>query len=195
MSSMRDIDKGYEMRMRIISAAVELGKSVDFADMTVSAICEEANISRQTFYRYFLDKYDAINWYGRQLHRDFAQRLGVDMTGSEVGRDMLRRAYDERDFYAFALRSDEDYNSLRKFVSRDLYNSWSETFRKTLGRELPPKLDFQLHAFAKLGPELIAEWVLDGCSIPIDEFNEYLTSCIPADLHDLMERRTRSDLR
>ena len=43
-------------------ALKELLKTQPFEKVTVSSICEQANMKRTSFYYHFLDKYDLVNW-------------------------------------------------------------------------------------------------------------------------------------
>ncbi|MGN1143201.1 MAG: TetR family transcriptional regulator, partial [Anaerovoracaceae bacterium] len=38
-------------------------KTTSVDDITIRQIVENCGLTRQTFYRNFLDKYDLINWY------------------------------------------------------------------------------------------------------------------------------------
>lgn len=49
-------------RATIAMAANELGKAQSFESMTVDDICQQAQISRSTFYRTFNDKYAILLW-------------------------------------------------------------------------------------------------------------------------------------
>ena len=178
--------EGYETKMRIIRAIVDLGSHTTVSNMTVRAICIKAGISRQTFYRHFIDKYDALAWYNQQQYREL-MRVGRDLSWEDAGLSMLVRTYDNRDFYAIALRSSEDYNSLLPATSRLLYRQWKSVVESFGDASLTPKLDFQLGAWSKLGPQLVMDWVMDGCSTPVHEFWEYTKSCVPCDMRDVMD--------
>lgn len=47
---------------QIVEATEELVKSMPFDSVTVTAICKQAGMSRPTFYRYFEDKFDVVQW-------------------------------------------------------------------------------------------------------------------------------------
>ncbi|MBO7689481.1 MAG: helix-turn-helix transcriptional regulator, partial [Clostridia bacterium] len=54
-------------RLVILHAFDELVEKVGFSKITVSMLCEEAGVSRATFYRYFKDKYDVMNYNYKQM--------------------------------------------------------------------------------------------------------------------------------
>ncbi|MBQ3050267.1 MAG: helix-turn-helix transcriptional regulator, partial [Clostridia bacterium] len=49
-------------RLTILHAFDRLVERVGFSKITVSMLVKEAGVSRATFYRYFKDKYDVMNY-------------------------------------------------------------------------------------------------------------------------------------
>ena len=47
----------------ILDATIKLMKTNKVNKLTVQKILDEANVSRSTFYSFFSDKYDVINYY------------------------------------------------------------------------------------------------------------------------------------
>ena len=56
----RDLTKGEKTKYRLARAMKECMKSTSVENITVKQITEECGLTRQTFYRNFLDKYDLI---------------------------------------------------------------------------------------------------------------------------------------
>lgn len=194
--SLYEVPKGYETKMRVVEAVMKCAGKTPISAMTVRDVCRQAGISRQTFYRHFLDKYDVLGWYNQQLYGVLAYRVGKDLTWDEAGQRMLERTRDERSFYAFALKSTEDRNSLLPTVSRLLVESWRENFSQLRGFNLTKRLDYQLRAWAQLAPMLIAEWVLSDCATPVDEFAALMGPCMPGELREKVDAavlRNRND--
>ena len=54
-------------RYRLAEGLKTLVRSEPLDKITVKQITEAAGVSRQTFYRCFLDKYDLVNWYFERL--------------------------------------------------------------------------------------------------------------------------------
>ncbi len=54
-------------RLYILHAFDELVQKVGFDKVTIQMLCKEAHISRATFYRYFKDKYDVMNYNYKQM--------------------------------------------------------------------------------------------------------------------------------
>ena len=55
-------DKQEKMKYRLAEAMKTCMRTMPVEKITVKEIVQECGTTRQTFYRYFLDKYDLINW-------------------------------------------------------------------------------------------------------------------------------------
>ena len=72
-----------ETKFALAKAMEELMRSQSVEAVTVTDVARRANVTRQTFYRHFLDKYDLINWYfGQLLSRSF-EHMGTGRTVRE----------------------------------------------------------------------------------------------------------------
>ena len=59
--------KGEKTKYRLAHAMKECMETTPVENITVKQLTEKCQITRQTFYRNFLDKYDLINWYFDKL--------------------------------------------------------------------------------------------------------------------------------
>ena len=55
--------KSESTKYRLAEAMKTCMKTTSVDDITIRQIVEVCGVTRQTFYRNFLDKYDLINWY------------------------------------------------------------------------------------------------------------------------------------
>lgn len=69
----RNLTKGEKTKYRLARAMKECMKSTSVENITVKQITENCGLTRQTFYRNFLDKYDLI--------LDFYEKLICEKTG------------------------------------------------------------------------------------------------------------------
>lgn len=64
--------KGSRTKYRLAEAMKECMKTTPVDNITVTQLTELCGVTRQTFYRNFIDKYDLINWYfDILLHKSF----------------------------------------------------------------------------------------------------------------------------
>ena len=101
--------KGEKTKYRLAAAMKECMKTTPVDAITVRQITERCGVTRQTFYRNFLDKYDLINWYFNKLlarsfehmeynqectgekYREIARAMGVANVDS-MSQDEYRKA-------------------------------------------------------------------------------------------------------
>ena len=76
----RDLTKGEKTKYRFARAMKECMKSTSVENITVKQITEECGLTRQTFYRNFMDKYDLINWYFDKLLVKSFEHMGQGKT-------------------------------------------------------------------------------------------------------------------
>ena len=55
--------KGERTKYKLAHSMKECMMTTSVENITVKQIVEKCGLTRQTFYRNFLDKYDLINWY------------------------------------------------------------------------------------------------------------------------------------
>ena len=72
--------KGEKTKYRLAESMKECMKTTPVEEITVRQICEICGVTRQTFYRNFLDKYDLINWYFDVLAQMSFKQMGISMT-------------------------------------------------------------------------------------------------------------------
>ena len=66
------MEKQEKTKYKLAAAMKECMKTTPVDRITVTSIVEGAGVTRQTFYRNFLDKFDLINWYfGKILDQSF----------------------------------------------------------------------------------------------------------------------------
>ena len=75
-------------KMAIVEAFNALIADIDFEDITIQAIIEEAEVSKATFYRYFKDKYDVMNYNYKHILDD-----AVRLSTVQNYRDLFLRLY------------------------------------------------------------------------------------------------------
>lgn len=66
-----------EYQERILSAAIQLFESRGFDSVTLEEICQQADVSRPTFYKYYASKHELIQALGEKLWLSVAQELTI----------------------------------------------------------------------------------------------------------------------
>ncbi|MDR0513560.1 MAG: TetR/AcrR family transcriptional regulator, partial [Coriobacteriaceae bacterium] len=168
----------YEAKMRFVSILSALFHEIDFEHLTVKQICEMAEVTRPTFYHYFHDKYEIVQW-----HSDLIAQMGIFQIG---------RSLNWREGYFISLHGHFEHRLLYKNVAKvrgfQALSRYSERARKEnlvhtivdhCHRELSKELLFQVSALAIAETTLAMRWMSDGFSESPSEMAELLESIVP----------------
>jgi AcrR family transcriptional regulator len=190
-----NIPKGYETRMRITRSMIARAATKSLDSITVAEICTEADISRQTFYRYFSDKYDVANWYDLLIGGESLAQIGRTLTWFEGHLKKLMFCREERDFYMIALRSN-DHCAVHRNVIRYTNAEYRRTVEEINSIAVTPELEFQISVQSRIAAETATEWILNGMKTAPQQLAKWQDACIPGDLYAAMNdpvRERRND--
>ena len=116
------MDAGLKTRYKLAASLKELVRREPLDKITVKQIVEGCGVSRQTFYRCFLDKYDLVNWYFERLVEQSFKEMGVSLTLREGLLNKFNFIKAEQSFFAcafvdhFVLQSAGQRNHARLFL-------------------------------------------------------------------------------
>ena len=151
--------KGEKTKYRLAESMKECMKTTPVEEITVRQICEICGVTRQTFYRNFLDKYDLINWYFDKLLTKSFEHMGRGTTVFDSLEKKFTYIQKEKAFFAAAFRYDKQ-NSLREH-------------------------DFLLEMDCQGSLTMTVKWVLTGMDLTPSEFAALLVRAMPEDLKKL----------
>lgn len=181
-------DTGSEAtRYRLAKAMEECMRAQPVDAITVTNIAERCGVTRQTFYRNFLDKYDLINWYfGKLLDRSF-EHMGSGRTiaeGLERKFEYIRR---ERVFFTAAFRADGT-NSLKEHDFEAIMSFYSGVIVKKTGAPPDEDIRFLLELYCRGSIAMTVKWVLGGMKEEPREIARRLVAALPVQLAELFAR-------
>lgn len=113
------MSENLEIKRALSSCMKELLREKKFEDVTVAELCERSYISRRTFYRYFQDKFELLNF----VHYDDFCRFFDDKTTPHALTILplaCEHLYQNRSFYLQAFDVD-DPGAFRDFCIDRLY--------------------------------------------------------------------------
>ncbi len=165
-------------KMKILHA---VDKSLD--RMTVSEICKNAGIPRQTFYRHFKSKFDIPWWHTIFCRQFFLDQIGRSMSWEEGYYHHLRLIVQEEDFYRKSLQ----YSINTPYGRTVLPEHRKKVLVNTLVnyRHIDPNenLLFLIEYFSKTETEIINDWFRSNDPVDIDRWTDDLVSIIPHRLY------------
>ena len=104
--------KSESTKYRLAEAMKTCMKTTSVDDITIRQIVEVCGVTRQTFYRNFLDKYDLINWYFDKILIESFAHMGEGKTVYEALVNKFHYIQEEKLFFKAAFKNDTQ-NCLR----------------------------------------------------------------------------------
>ena len=173
-------------KREILATFFEVLRSTPFEKITVKQLCEHAQISRQTFYQYFRDKYDVVEAVVGIVLQDNFQQLGKTIGWHGAYLNTFRQMEAMSD----ALRrigTTGDYNSIDQMTTRSAFDDYMNRYRERYGEEPSEKLVFQMRWLAVAGTWAPYEWIQGGCTPPAERFADMFVSLIPHELREALD--------
>ena len=173
------------MKYRLAEAVKTLMETESLDKITVRDIVTAAQITRQSFYRHFQDKYDLVNWYFERLAEKSFKLMGVQYTLREGLLKKFEFIRQEKTFFSQAFRS-QDYNSLMRYDYQcilDFYTEWIE--RKTR-RPLTPQIQFLLEMYCEGSMQMTVKWVTQGAKESPETIVDLLIDAQPEKLRAVL---------
>ena len=173
-------------RREIVDSLVELTETTPFDKVTVAQVCERAQLSRQTFYQYFRDKYDVAVQIANSAIADDFRQLGSTIGWHEAYLRSFRRM-EQLGLATARLSESDDYNSIPQTMERSARRDFTERYRERYGCDPSPLIAFQIDAVAHLGTVVPQRWVESGLALSADQLADYFVTLIPRELFEALD--------
>lgn len=183
----KDTPKTEKTKMKFVEAMKECMKSKSVDSITVRMITEKCGMTRQTFYRNFLDKYDLINWYFDRILLESFERMGDGKTIYEGLVKKFRYIEEEKLFFAVAFRSD-DQNSLKQHDFELILEFYCNLIAEKNGEKPSSDIMFMLEMYCRESITMTVKWVLGDIKVSDEELAKLLVRAMPRELAELFER-------
>ena len=153
--------------------------------ITVKDIAAGCGVTRQTFYRNFMDKYDLVNWYFERLAQKSFKQMGVSLTLREGLLEKFRFLQAEKSFFTQAFRSHER-NSLIQYDYECILKFYTGIIVRKTGEPLTPDMAFLLEMYCRGSIYMTVEWVNEGMKRPPEKMADLLIQAMPQPLEQLL---------
>ena len=183
------MDKHDETKYIFAQAIKDLIKVRPLDKIAVTDIVTRSGMTRQTFYRYFKDKYDLVNWYFEKLVLKSFRQMGQGCSLKEALELKFAFIKKEHSFFKEAFKSN-DYNNLVNYDYNCIYAFYKEIIENNLAHQIDQQIDFLLKMYCKGSIDMTVEWVLHDMPISIDEIVTLLIEALPDRLEPLIEKAT-----
>lgn len=173
-----------QTKYRLAQAMKTCMKEKPVDRITVQQIVDVCGVTRQTFYRNFLDKYDLINWYFDKLLLESFAHMGSGRTILEGLERKFAYIQEERVFFAAAFSSD-DQNCLKEHDYSLILQFYSRQILEKTGRPPGEEIQFLLEMYCRGSIYMTVKWVLGGMPQPPSIMARSLVDAMPAKLAEL----------
>lgn len=179
--------KSSETKQLLIEGLKECMRRKQLEDITVREIVEAAGVSRQTFYRSYLDKYDLANQYFDQLlNLSFAEMgSGKTLHGSLVRKFEYIRS--ERIFFTNAFRTDTQ-NNLKQHDFEMITAFYDNLIREKTHHDPDPEIQNLLEMYCQASVYKTGQWILSGMETAPNDLANLMIDAMPPKLYALFER-------
>ncbi|AQW20982.1 dihydroxyacetone kinase transcriptional activator DhaS [Lentilactobacillus curieae] len=113
---------------KIAAATKQLVLSQPFNQISVTNIMQTANLRRQTFYDFFHDKYDVLEWVYQSEVQEAVSKCTEFKTWPETVVKMLTYFNDNREFYQRVIKID-DQNSPEQIIKEHIESMVGAIFK------------------------------------------------------------------
>lgn len=169
-------------KMAIVEAFNTLIADIDFENITIQAIIEEAEVSKATFYRYFKDKYDVMNYNYKHILDD-----AVRLSTVRNYRDLFLRLYQLGETKLRAIRGafrSTGVNSFERYIYDYSRSVVEEVTHLNRGRGLTREEDLQLDVFCYGISYMYKKWITGQYDITPSAAADRLYEIMPPTLKD-----------
>lgn len=171
-------------RRDILRAYNTLIKKSSMERITIDQLVKEAGISRATFYRYFKDKYDVMN---------YNYKILLDSMGTPEKSNSYKDLY--RNLYKYGQKNWKFLQNAFETTGRNSFGEYIETYSMQLveqitmhnrgGSGLTETEKLQCDVFIRGIPYMYRKWIFEKYTLSPDEAAQALYEIMPATLRDL----------
>lgn len=179
--------KSEKTKYRLAQSIKECMKTTSVDNITVKQITENCGVTRQTFYRNFMDKFDLINWYFDKLLAKSFEHMGMGKTVYDALVKKFTYIQEEHIFFAAAFRYDSQ-NSLRQHDFELILSFYENLIREKMGKDIEETTHYILEMYCQSSIYMTVKWVLGEMKGTPEELAEILVEGMPGRLFELFEK-------
>lgn len=174
-----------DIKYTLSDAAKHLMQTEDLEKISVAAICRQAGVSRQSFYRNFQDKFDLVNWCFEKLAEKSFKQMGVSCTLKEGLVMKFTFLQKEKAFFTQAFKSD-DVNSLKEYDYQCILQFYTDKIENKLKHKMDRQTAFTLKMYCAGSITMTVDWVNKGMKTSPEEMADLLVGALPHSLEELL---------
>lgn len=175
----------------LYEAFYELAKTKSLEDITVQDILDYSGISRSTFYRHFVDKYDVMSWAYTSWSNDmllaqFDSAQSLCQLQKEISLQAAYNYYNNRAYFSNVAKY-EGQNSLRKISYRNGIAYYNDMLTKGGMEKISDELMFAIKFYVFGATQMLLDWMENGFLHTPEEHVRLLQEVMPERLQKAIE--------
>lgn len=176
------LSKPDQVRLRIFEAV-----NRPISEMSVKDICNNAGISRQTFYNHFESKYDISLWFSYLIDDMTLREIGRTTSWEEGLLAYFLAIHERRTFYALTGQNKlSDNHQGRRTAERHRSDEIRETLSLRGVVEISPELAFCITYYTRAECSAIGDWMRSGCAAAPTQMASNMYALVPQLLRDAL---------
>ena len=163
----------------LADAAESLFETQSIENITVQSIVDACGTTRTTFYRYFKDKYDIMNWvYKRRVDDIIKNNINSDSL-KETYCDILSYMKDRRQYYSSIVKY-SGQNSFFEYIVEYGADFYENRLSISLGNDVvTDRIHMLILGYCYGAGHLIIDWLNRGCDLSVNDFADLLIALAP----------------
>jgi hypothetical protein len=170
-------------KLHLVKAIKEVMVKKPLKEITVNDICSNANITRQTFYRHFKDKYDLIVWYFDREALKNIKKMGISCSLREGLVTKFKAMENDKVFFTSAFKV-EGLNTLKDYDYHLIYNFYKDAIVKNNPDNFTSEIEFELKFYSYGAINMIVDWCKNDMPISAEKFADFMIDSFPPKLRE-----------
>lgn len=162
-----------------------LMESESLTKITVSAVVANCDVSRQTFYHHFRDKFDLVNWIFYNLFEETFHQIDETSTWEENIAAFLTAIRRQQSFYGNAYSCDSQ-NCLAQYEFELVYSFYRERMAQQTQRQPDGDSLFELELYCRGAVEMTAKWAREGMKQTPEELTRLFRQAMPEQIRQAL---------
>ena len=185
--TMVNISRSEKTKYRLAEAVKECMKTTPLEDITIKQIVSVCGLTRQTFYRNFMDREDLINWYFNIILNESFRQMG---SGKTVYDGLVRKfeyIRQEHLFFSAAFGADTQ-NSLKDHDFNMIYDFYRNLIKEKTGSLPDEETSALLEMYCQSSVYMTVKWVLNNMPVSEKALANLMLDAMPPKLCSLFRQ-------
>lgn len=175
------MDKKKTIPDYLAESAIELISRKDLDRVSVRDICDNCGVSTRSFYNYFKDKNDLVQWIYFKYLEDFYQKNKQDITFSSLMTETGDILWLHKGFFQNLIKYNGQ-NSFKETCFAPLFSYYRRIIEDKYGCQFTEKMSGELTFFVLGMIEYVSRSFLSGNPQPVPEAIQIFSNSIPEEL-------------